>query len=92
MIFITYSIFCEKNKGNLALNQNVETCIFFGLIFIKNEKAFGENIWPVYFCFEIKQLIVISFIIEYNVLSSFTRMLKRVLIWILLSYLGCMLH
>ena len=28
--------FCDKNKGNLALNQssNLETCISFGLIFI----------------------------------------------------------
>ena len=43
MIFITDSILCDKSKGYIDLNKtsNLETCIFLGLIFIKNGKAFG---------------------------------------------------
>ena len=35
--------FCDKSKEYLDLNQssNLETCIFLGLIFMRNEKAFG---------------------------------------------------
>ena len=35
------SYFCDKNKGNLAFNQssNLETCIFFALIFMLEWKS-----------------------------------------------------
>ena len=43
MILSPISYFCDEIKEYLDLNQssNLETCIFFGLIFIRNGKAFG---------------------------------------------------
>ena len=45
MIFITYSIFCEKNKGCIGLNQtsNLETHIFLGFVFIKQNRESTEG-------------------------------------------------